>query len=143
MTSWPIVNPMTRFIDIEEVLVLHKAILERAKSKGGVRDFTLLHSAIERPKATFSGQDLYPTVFAKAAALLQSICLNHAFTDGNKRTAWGTTKRFLWINRYHLLASVHSAADFMVYVDNQKPDLKEIAQWLKKHSRKIMKKELS
>lgn len=131
--SWLTVKLMTIFIEIEEVLMLHKAILERAKSKGGVRDFTLLHSAVERPKATFSGQDLYPTLFAKAAALLQSLCLNHAFTDGNKRTAWGATKRLLWMNNYHLSAEVSEAADFMVYVDNHKPELKEISEWLKNH----------
>lgn len=128
---------MTSFVSIEEVYEIHRAILARAKSKGGIRDFTLLHSAVERPKATFGGVDLYPSIFAKAVALLQSLCLNHAFTDGNKRSAWGATKRFLWINGYHLRAKAHTAADFMVYVDNHKPDLKEIAQWLKDHSRKI------
>lgn len=127
---------MTQFVAIDEVHEIHHAILARAKTQGGVRDFTLLHSAVERPKASFMGKDLYPTIFAKAAALLQSLCLNHAFTDGNKRTAWGATKRFLWLNGYHLRAPVPEAADFMVHVDNDKPDLKEIAVWLKKHSRK-------
>lgn len=127
---------MTIFVEIDEVLLMHQAILARAKSRGGVRDFTLLHSAVERPKASFGGQSLYPNLFAKAAALLQSLCLNHAFTDGNKRTAWGTTKRFLWLNGYHLKADVMITADFMVYVDNHKPDLKEIALWLKQNSKK-------
>ena len=127
---------MTDFIDIEEVYKIHEAIVAHAGTKAAVRDFTLLHSAIERPKATFGGQALYPTVFAMAAALLQSLCMNHPFTDGNKRTAWGSTKRFLWINGYHLVAKSHEAADFMVHVDNQKPDLKEIASWLKSHCNK-------
>lgn len=126
---------MTAFIDIEEVYTIHEAIIARAGTKATVRDFTLLHSAVERPKATFGGRSLYPTIFAMAAALLQSLCMNHPFTDGNKRTAWAATKRFLWINNYHLLAKAHDAADFMVQVDNQKPDLKSIASWLKSHSR--------
>lgn len=127
---------MTKYIPIEEVYEIHRAILARANTKGEVRDFALLHSAVERPKATYAGSELYPTVFAKAASLLQSLCLNHAFSDGNKRTAWAATKRFLWINGYHLVSKPVEAADFMVRVDNQKPDLMDIASWLKTHCEK-------
>ncbi len=125
---------MTRFPDIIEVYELHVRIIARAGTKAGVRDFALLHSAVERPKATFDGRDLYPTVFAKAAALLESLCMNHPFTDGNKRTAWGATKRFLWVNEYHLRCEPHEAADFMVFVDNEQPTTAHIATWLQKHS---------
>lgn len=125
---------MTVFIDIIEAYTIHGAIIRRAKTKAGIRDFALLHSAVERPKASFNGRLLYPTLFAQAASLLQSLCLNHAFTDGNKRTAWGVTKRFLWLNGYHLHAPAHEAADFMVHVDNQKPTLQEITKWLSEHS---------
>lgn len=124
---------MTIFVDIIEVYTLHQAILQKSRGKGGVRDFSLLHSAVERPRATFGGKSLYPTVFSKAAALLQSLCLNHAFTDGNKRSAWGATKRFLWLNGYHLIAEPKEGADFMVHVDNDKPELPKIASWLKGH----------
>lgn len=124
------------YIDIKEVYSIHEQILKVSKGRSGVRDFALLHSAIERPKATFSGEDLYPTVFAKAAALLQSLCLNHAFFDANKRTAWATTKWFLALNEYHLLSNVKEAADFMVFVDNDKPDFQVIMKWLTSHSKK-------
>ena len=127
---------MTRFVDIIEVYTLHEAILKQSKGKGGVRDFSLLHSAVERPKATFGGKSLYPTIFTKAAALLQSLCLNHAFTDGNKRSSWGSTKRFLSLNGFHLKATPKEGADFLVYVDNNKPDLAQISSWLKEHSTK-------
>ncbi len=127
---------MTLFLDIEEVYRIHEAIIERAGTKAGVRDFSLLHSAVERCKATFNGQSLYPTLFSMAAALLQSLCMNHPFTDGNKRTAWASTKRFLWINDYHLKAKPHEGATFMVRVDNEKPDLKEISFWIKTHCSK-------
>lgn len=128
---------MIHFVDITEAYEIHRAILERAKTKGGVRDFALLHSAVERPKASFMGKYLYPTLFAKAAALIQSLCMNHAFTDGNKRTAWGATKRFLWINGYHLHTDPHATADFMVQLDNEKPDFSEISKWLKMNAKKI------
>lgn len=121
-------------VDIESVLLVHGIIIKRAGTSAGIRDFSLLHSALERPKATYSGRDLYPNIFTKAAALMQSLCLDHPFSDGNKRTAWAITHKFLWDNGYHLKSTRYEAADFMVYVDNQKPDLKEIASWLKSHS---------
>lgn len=125
-----------RYVEIDTACLIHSRIIARAKSKAGVRDFSLLHSAIERPKATYAGRDLYPTIFAKAAALLQSLCLNHPFIDGNKRTAWTVTHKFLWDNGYHLKSKRMEAADFMVYVDKGKPELVEIAKWLRLHSEK-------
>lgn len=124
------------YVEIDEVYIIHEALIKKAGTKASVRDFSLLHSAVERPKATFESQDLYPTLFIKAGALLQSLCLNHPFTDGNKRTAWLSTKRFLKINGYHLQAQSKVAADFMVWVDNAKPQITKISSWLKKHSKK-------
>ncbi len=125
---------MTKFLDIEKVYTVHSSIIKRAKTKAGVRDFALLHSAVERPKATFQGKSLYPGIFAKATALLQSICLNHPFTDGNKRTAWVSTKTFLAVNGHHLRSEPAAAYKFMLRVDNEKPDLPEISSWLRSHS---------
>jgi death-on-curing protein len=124
-------------IDITEVYAIHEAIIKRAGTKASVRDFALLHSACERPKASFQGQYLYPTIFSKAGALLQSLCMNHPFTDGNKRTAWMSTKRFLFLNGYHLQAETKLAVEFMIQVDNEKLELPVISGWLKKNSKKI------
>jgi death-on-curing protein len=124
-----------RKLDILEVYTIHETVIKLAKTKASIRDFSLLHSAVERPYATFEGKDLYPTIFLKAGALIQSICLNHAFSDGNKRTAWLTTKRFLWINGYHLKSDTKSAVDFMIWIDNVHPELGKITSWLKKHSK--------
>jgi len=122
-----------RTVDIEEAVRIHEIIIQRAGTKAGIRDFALFHSALERPKATFAGKDLYPNIFAKAASLLESICLNHPFTDGNKRSAWTLTHKLLWDNSWHLKSNPKEAADFMVYVDNSKPNIKEITSWLKSH----------
>ncbi len=124
-------------VDIVEVYTIHEAVIKRAGTKASVRDFALLHSAVERPKATFQGQYLYPTIFSKAGALLQSLCMNHPFTDGNKRTAWLSTKRFLFLNGLHLQTDTKSAVDFLIQVDNEKLELPVISFWLKKHSKKI------
>jgi len=125
-------------VDIGQAVLIHQLIIKRAHTKAGVRDFALLHSALERPKATYGGQDLYPNIFAKAAGLLESLCQNHPFTDGNKRTSWTITHKFLWDNGYHLHAKRAEAVDFMVIVDNQKPDLIYISSWLKSHCKKFL-----
>jgi len=122
------------WLSIEEVYEIHQNIINLSGTKASVRDFILLHSAIERPRASYNGIYLYPNIFTKAAALLYSICMNHAFTDGNKRTAWLSTKRFLYINGYHLQSNKHEATTFMVRVDNEKPSVKQISAWLKSHS---------
>ena len=122
-----------RYVDLIEAYSIHQLIIQRAGSQATIRDFTLLHSAIERPKASYDGKDLYPTLELKAAALLQSLCLNHAFSDGNKRTAWATTHLFLWKNGKKLQAKTQEAVEFMVWVDNEKPTTEEIAKWLEKH----------
>ena len=126
-----------QYVEIDEVYLIHEAIIKKAKTKASVRDFSLLHSAVERSKASFLGKDLYPTYYLKAGALLQSLCMNHPFTDGNKRTAWLSTKRFLFINNFHLISNTKEAVSFMVSVDNDKLDLKTISLWIKKHSKKI------
>lgn len=125
------------WLNIDDVYTIHQEIIKRAGSIASVRDFSLLHSAVERPKATYAGKDMYPTIFSKAAALLHSICMNHAFTDGNKRTSWATAHKFLWMNGYHLRATNAEAVSFMLSVDNEKLSLKEISSWLKLHSTSI------
>lgn len=123
-----------QFVEIDDILKIHRAVLEKSKTKASLRDFSLLHSAVERPKATFGGRELYPTVFLKAAALLQSLCMNHSFTDGNKRVAWLSAKRFLFLNGYYMRAEAFEAVDFMLKVDGDKLDVKSISLWLKEHS---------
>lgn len=121
------------WLNIDDVYIIHEEIIRKAGSIASVRDFSLLHSAVERPKATYDGVDLYPSIFAKAAALLHSLCMNHPFTDGNKRTSWASAHKFLWINGYHLKSETKEAVAFMLSVDNENLPLKNIASWLKRH----------
>ena len=65
-----------------------------------IRDVGLLGSAAARPQATAFGRDAYPDVITKAAALLQSIVVNHALVDGNKRVGWLATAVFLELNGF-------------------------------------------
>jgi len=90
----------------------------------------------------FGGKQLYPTVFEKAAAMLESLACNHAFVDGNKRTALVATARFFWINGYDLSASNTAVERYILSLVQQKPGIGEIAQWLKKNSQKRSRNKL-
>lgn len=121
-------------LTIEQVLYLHERIVDRAGGKQGIRDFTLLHSALERCKATYAGEDLYPTVLDKAAALLHSLTMNHAFLDANKRTAYETMKRFLYTNGIEMNVIQDEIVRFCISVDNDGLILSQIVDWLKEHT---------
>lgn len=105
----------------------------------GVRDVGLIESAVERPKATFDGIDLYPDLFLKAAAFMHSLLKNHAFVDGNKRTSYACTGIFLAINGYKLLNMHKKSLEFAMNVENNSLELEEIAVWLRKNTKKIRK----
>lgn len=83
---------MTRFLTAEDVLAIARIAVG---GDPGVRDLGLLDSACHRPSSTVFGEDAYPSLTLKAAALLHSLTANHPFVDGNKRTAWLATVVFL------------------------------------------------
>ena len=80
-------------LDLDDLLSLVRLL-----DAGPVRDVGLLEASVARPRASALGQDAYPTLAEKAAALLDSIARNHALVDGNKRLAWLSTVVFLDIN---------------------------------------------
>jgi len=123
---------------LEQVLDLHTEAVARFGGRADIHDFTLLHSALERPKATFGGEDLYPEIHAKAAALISSLVLNHPFDDGNKRTALLTTALFFHLNGYELTIEEFSAQtyEFMIGIDLKKYDFRGIVTWFKSHVQK-------
>ncbi|MFE5207480.1 type II toxin-antitoxin system death-on-curing family toxin [Streptomyces sp. NPDC056600] len=93
-----------------------------------VRDAGLLESAVHRPSAAMFGQEAYPGLFEKAAALLQSLAVNHPFVDGNKRTAWVSCMVFLAINGVQLRPDIDAGERLVVAVSTGHMDeLKEIA----------------
>lgn len=126
-----------QFVTLDEVLAIHDEVLIIAGGRAGIHDFTLLHSAIERPKAQFSGRFLYVSVWLMAAALLQSLVKNHPFEDGNKRTAYASAARFLYKNGHKLKHVLREAVPLMIGVNTGNKTLEEISSWLKKKSRKI------
>lgn len=96
------------FLDLDDVVGLARRLLGEPPP---IRDVGLLGSAVARPQTSVGGVDAYPTIWLKAAALLQSIVDNHALVDGNKRLGWLATAVFLEING----ASVAAAHNDDVY----------------------------
>ena len=124
-----------RYLDVDQVLWIHDYILEHTGGSHGVHDLGLLESAVARPRATFDGDDLYVSVFSKAAALLESLALNHAFVDGNKRTAISSSSQFLLENGWVIVASNRELVDYTVYVVVNNPGIEAITSWLEDKSR--------
>jgi death on curing protein len=96
-----------------------------------VRDPGLLASAVARPETTVLGEDAYPTIWLKAAALCQSIDNNQALIDGNKRLAWLSMKVLLAINGRRLEATADDGERFMLELVAGHAELAEIADWLR------------
>lgn len=118
----------TEHLDLDDVLALTTRLLGDPPP---LRDVGLLGSAVARPQTTVGGQDAYPTIWLKAAALLQSIVNNHALVDGNKRLGWLATAVFLEIND----ASVAGATDDEVFdlvwaIASARSTIEEIAHHL-------------
>lgn len=128
---------MTKYLSIEQVVYIHDEMIQTFGGRPDVHDFTMLHSAIERPKATFDQKDLYPTIWEKATAMTQSLILNHPFTDGNKRTAFTSCAGFLYLNGYELKFTKNEAIKFTLHIDDHTHSFDEISDWLKVHSKKL------
>lgn len=128
---------MTIDLTKEEVVAAHYFIMKRMndEDQAGIRDHYLLESSVHRPKQAVFGEDAYPSLFDKAAVLLESLVKNHCFVNGNKRTAYLVAKSFLRMNGIHLEMDRGHAVQFMVDIAEGKHGWKEIAGILKQHSR--------
>ena len=89
---------MIRLLALDEVLELHRLLLEQSGGMPGVRDLGMLESAMAQPLMTFGGQELYPSLADKASALCFSLVMNHPFIDGNKRVGHAAMETFLVLN---------------------------------------------
>ncbi len=122
-----------RYLTAEQTLFIHSRIIDETGGAHGVRDIGLLQSAVSRPQAAFSGDDLYPDRIPKAAALMESLARNHPFLDGNKRTAISAMGVFLALNGLRLEATQKEVERFALNMAVKKFPSEEAAAWLKKH----------
>lgn len=118
------------FLDLDDLVDLARPLLGDPPP---IRDIGLLGSAAARPQTTAFGEDAYPDLVTKAAALLQSIVNNHAFVDGNKRLGWLATAVFLELNGITASrASNDDVYEFVVWVAATNPDLDHITTRLRR-----------
>jgi death on curing protein len=113
------------FLDLEDILGLVRSL-----GAGPVRDIGLLDSAVGRPQSSVFGQDAYPAIELKAAALLHSLCCNHALVDGNKRLAWLAAVVFLDVNGHVVELADDDAFALVMEVAEGTLDVEQIARRL-------------
>jgi len=131
------VRKAIKYLTLEQILLIHEFQIETYGGSHGLRDMTLLESAVFRPQTTFGGIDLYPTIFNKASALIHSLLLNHPFIDGNKRTAIASALIFLELNNYSFISLQNEIVTTALNIANKKWSINKISSWLKKYSKKI------
>jgi death-on-curing protein len=120
---------VTEYLDLDDLLAVARAAVS---GEVLVRDYGLLESALARPRASVFGQDAYPDLHVKAAALLHSLVSNHALIDGNKRLAWAACRVFLLINGHAIRASEDDRFEFVMSVAaGEFFDLDKIAERLR------------
>ena len=102
-------NEGVQFISVDEAIAIHERLIERFGGSPGIRDMGLLESALFRPQTGY-----YNDISEMAAALFESLLLNHAFVDGNKRVAFFVTDTFLRLNGWKLSVDSSAAYDFLI-----------------------------
>jgi death-on-curing protein len=121
---------MMRYLTAEEVLELHRMAIERSGGSYGIRDLGALESAVAQPQMTFGGQELYPNLVAKAAALGFSLVCSHPFVDGNKRVGHAALETFLVLNEWELAASIDEQEQISLRLASGDLKRDEFAAWV-------------
>ncbi|HEY0807232.1 MAG TPA: type II toxin-antitoxin system death-on-curing family toxin [Pseudonocardiaceae bacterium] len=120
---------MTRYLTTHDLIAIAHAVMGNSAL---IRDIGLIDSAAHRPMASAFGQDAYPDLFLKAAALLHSIVRNHPLVDGNKRLGWVACRTFLALNGADFTPDVDAATEFVQAIaSGVEGDLQKIAAVLR------------
>ncbi len=122
-------SDVVAFLTRDEALAIHRALIERFGGPAGVRDLGLLESALFRPRTGY-----YRDLAEMAAALFESLLMNHPFVDGNKRVAFFATDVFLRMNGYRLVVEPNAAHQFLIGLLNEnRCDYAELLPWIREH----------
>ncbi|HEX6864886.1 MAG TPA: type II toxin-antitoxin system death-on-curing family toxin, partial [Thermoanaerobaculia bacterium] len=122
-----------RYLTLEEVLELHRRVIEESGGSSGLRDLNALESALAQPRMTFGGEDLYPTLVDKAAALGFSLVKGHPFVDGNKRIGHAVMETFLVLNGHEIEASVDEQEAIVLGLAAGEVGREDFLEWLSSH----------
>ena len=127
-----------RDLSISEVFELHDRIISSSGGSCGIRDISVLKSAVNQPRQTFDKKDLYPNIVTKAAALCFSLVMNHPFVDGNKRVGHAAMETFLILNGYEIISSVDEQERVMLELASGKMSRIKFSEWLNNHISQIV-----
>ena len=124
-------NETIAFLTRDEALEIQRALLRRFGGPEGERDLGLLESALYRPRTGY-----YEDLAAMAAALFESLVMNHAFVDGNKRVAFFAADVFLRLNGYRLVVEAGSAHRFIIgLLESGERNFERLVHWIREHTR--------
>lgn len=120
-------NEATVFLTVDEALVVHQRVVQRFGGESGVRDLGLLESALYRPQTGY-----YADLAEQAAALFESLLMNHPFIDGNKRVAFFGTDVFLRLNGWRFLVEAREADRLLVgLLEANEADFDHLLDWIR------------
>lgn len=124
-------------LTVQDIYELHRELEDAFVLSSGVRDKNLLASAVNTPFQTFMENDLYPSIYDKAAQLCYGLANNHPFTDGNKRTALHSMYVYLIINGFDIMATQQDVENMIIDVAAGNMTNTELVQWLQKNTVEI------
>jgi len=120
-------------IDFETALKIHDLLIEKFGGSRGIRDRSLLDSALMRPFQTFEGKLLYPSFIEQSAAIIESIVKNHPFNDGNKRTGYTLMRLHLLNNGLDINATENEKYEFVISIASGQIEFNQIKAWIEKN----------
>ncbi len=120
-------------ITVKEALKIQLILIEKFGGESGLRDLGALESAVNRPYASFSRNELYPTPIGKASALIESIISNHPFVDGNKRTGYVLMRLLLVQHGYDIRATEEEKYSFVMNIASGQLNGDNIRTWMQEH----------
>lgn len=126
-----------RYLSLSEVLRLHADLVATSGGATGVRDLGRVQAALAQPMATFGGEDLYPALADKAAALGFALVQGHAFIDGNKRIGHAAMEVFLMLNGLELVESVDEQERAILAVASGKMSQEAFTEWVTQRVRAL------
>jgi death on curing protein len=128
---------MTKYLNEEEILLAHFALIERYDGTHGVRDLKRIKSVTQAVKQEVFGVEQYLSLYEKAAIYARNIIADHPFADGNKRTGITAAVMFLKRNRVNFMAQKGELEDFAVQIATDHLDIPTIAAWLEHNCRVV------
>jgi death-on-curing protein len=122
-----------RFLSVDEAEAIHQRLVEEFGGPSGLRDRGLLDSALHRPRTGY-----YADIAEMAAALFESLLINHPFIDGNKRVAFFATDVFLRLNGWRIAVEADAAHTFLIgLLERGKCNFENLLEWLRKSLQRI------